>query len=836
MLLARGTVIDNTYRVLSVCGSGSFGVVYQAFHERLNRLTALKVLDPLSKDPQAAKRMLQEAEMLSNLRHRNLPIFYGYGSWDGYPYIAMEWLDGESLHSILSKGRLSVRQAIAIMRQAAEALDHAHNLGFIHRDLKPSNIFVNQTADGWDVKLLDFGLSKVIAGSPLAMQKLTATGNCLGTVEYMSPEQCRGETPTPADDVYSFGCTFYECLAGQAPFEADAPAAVMLMQIEEPTPPLQAEDGRDSHLIERCQSLINQCTAKNASHRLKSGSDIKGKIAEISSNTATINHEVYAARPASSANSSHNEGHAHTGTRRRPSAIVMLILILVLGLVLLKSAALANLAFEVAAPPTEKMLGTQGLCSGILSINSIRWNLLDFFQGQDQIRLLEHFNEWCHRNHPEDLSLRIRIAKALALEYLASKRGENADRLVTATNGDVVDWYETWSSSRQPTLQDIQILKEDRELLAAVFSTPAQRQKLIDRAIYRSYVNIGDGKNAVEWFDRYANGSLKVGYTVNDLLDDTELAASHGLMEPCIAGINDTVAEIAPEGTHKRWHQLQVLGREAECLANLHTKCITSEMARKRDDVAKALAILASRQTPCQPLCRLKEAILRLVLKSNQPLLAKQLVAELIDDFSQLNLWNAHEAQGLLDHQTEAAIVLSSAHQEKLVMPLYEQEMKSPLPNVRLIGHLCMLQIYRAKGDEPSVDVAADAVFKLLQDKRKLLPGLRAEAAIQLASLYVDRDPQLALTLADQGMAVPDPNTLVHAYWIRALAHRSLDQYDQTYHWLEVQREFYENNWRFKVIPEYFTLYEHTLVKTGRGAELPILKKFQAKMESQGRA
>ena len=205
-------------------------VVYKASHLTLGRPVALKVLNRhLLSGGSATERFQREALAVSTLDHPNIVKIFGVGKVADAPYMAMEMLEGESLAELLKReGRLSTERAIPLFCQLLDALAHAHERSIVHRDLKPSNVFICSATH--NVKLLDFGIAKINAGTTDGAQKLTATGEIFGTLSYMSPEQCTGGKVDHRSDIYSMACLMYEVLDGKQPFRADTPYGVLSKQ------------------------------------------------------------------------------------------------------------------------------------------------------------------------------------------------------------------------------------------------------------------------------------------------------------------------------------------------------------------------------------------------------------------------------------------------------------------------------------------------------------------------------------------------------------------------------------------------------------------------------
>ncbi len=217
------------YKVSDVLGSGGTAVVFKAFDSVLNRHVALKFL--LGEDPVEQKRFLQEARAQAQIEHDHICEIYEVGTFCGKHYIAMRFIDGESLEKAATK--MTVEEKCRMIQQVSEAVHAAHRLGIIHRDLKPGNIMVEQTESGWRPCVLDFGLARQIALPGTTMQGLV-----IGTPSYMSPEQAWGnpESLDRRTDVYSIGATMYRIFAGRPPFDGKTIEVVFQLANEDPLP------------------------------------------------------------------------------------------------------------------------------------------------------------------------------------------------------------------------------------------------------------------------------------------------------------------------------------------------------------------------------------------------------------------------------------------------------------------------------------------------------------------------------------------------------------------------------------------------------------------------
>ena len=226
------------YRLVGVLGRGGMSVVYQAENARIGSTVALKVLAPeLASDDIFRARFLQESRIAASLNHPNVIPIYDMGPHDDLLYIAMRFVPGSDLREILRRDRtLTPAQGLLMIHQAARALDHAHRAGLVHRDVKPANMLVQRGVDDDPdhVYLADFGISK----HALSRTGLTPTGQFMGTIDYIAPEQIQGHVVDGRADIYALGCVLYEALTGQVPFVKEADAAVIWAHVEEmPTAP-----------------------------------------------------------------------------------------------------------------------------------------------------------------------------------------------------------------------------------------------------------------------------------------------------------------------------------------------------------------------------------------------------------------------------------------------------------------------------------------------------------------------------------------------------------------------------------------------------------------------
>jgi eukaryotic-like serine/threonine-protein kinase len=211
-----GSLVLNRFLIERRIGSGGFGVVYEAWDGRLERPVAVKAIEQRG---EAGRRVLREAQAAARLNHPGIVTLYEMGEEDGNALLVTELVEGSTLARLAQRGELSDREIGEIGADLCEALDHAHSRGVVHRDIKPQNVQVIADSEV-RAKLMDFGVAHLAGDSPL-----TAAGDVVGTLAYMSPEQAEGKPAGPEADVYSLALTLYECWSGENPFRRTGAAA-----------------------------------------------------------------------------------------------------------------------------------------------------------------------------------------------------------------------------------------------------------------------------------------------------------------------------------------------------------------------------------------------------------------------------------------------------------------------------------------------------------------------------------------------------------------------------------------------------------------------------------
>jgi hypothetical protein len=231
-------VLFGGYRIEAVAGRGGMGVVYRAIDLSLGRPVALKVIAPeFAQDPAFRERFLREPRLAASLDHPSVVPIYEAGEREGQLYLAMRWVEGSDLRQMVEReGRLSPEVTVRVLTQVAEALDATHRRGLVHRDVKPANILVDEEGHAY---LGDFGISAHGGGAA------GAGGRMAGTLDYLAPEQIRGEDVDGRADCFALGCVLYECLNGAPPFRRESEAEALWAHLREPPPPLRAYPALD---------------------------------------------------------------------------------------------------------------------------------------------------------------------------------------------------------------------------------------------------------------------------------------------------------------------------------------------------------------------------------------------------------------------------------------------------------------------------------------------------------------------------------------------------------------------------------------------------------------
>jgi eukaryotic-like serine/threonine-protein kinase len=267
--------LGDRYELSDVLGRGGMAEVHLGRDVRLGRSVAVKTLrTDLARDPTFQARFRREAQSAASLNHPAIVAVYDTGedivNGIALPYIVMEYVDGSTLRELLQSGRrLLPERALEITGGICRALDYSHRQGIVHRDIKPANVMLTRNGE---VKVMDFGIARAVADTAATM---TATSAVIGTAQYLSPEQARGERADARSDIYSTGCLLYELLTGRPPFVGDSPVSVAYQHVrEDPVPPSQL----DPEIPPVCDAIVLKALAKNPENRYQTAGEMREDI------------------------------------------------------------------------------------------------------------------------------------------------------------------------------------------------------------------------------------------------------------------------------------------------------------------------------------------------------------------------------------------------------------------------------------------------------------------------------------------------------------------------------------------------------------------------------
>ncbi len=273
--MGEQTTTIGKYEIVAELGRGGMGVVYKAWEESLQRFVAIKMLgDQLINDENLVARFLREARSVADLNHPNVVQVFAVDTYEGRPYFAMEFVEGESLKELIHTSRkIDPQRALTLVKEVASGLGAAHDKGVVHRDIKPDNIMLTKHGG---VKVVDFGIARVDD----QFTKLTQSGMAIGTPKYFSPEVCKGLGVDKRTDIFSMGIVFYEMLIGDAPFSADSPLELMNNIVKEEIPDVTA---LNPEIDENIRMILYHMLEKNLEDRYQ---DFREVITDIVSYNA----------------------------------------------------------------------------------------------------------------------------------------------------------------------------------------------------------------------------------------------------------------------------------------------------------------------------------------------------------------------------------------------------------------------------------------------------------------------------------------------------------------------------------------------------------------------
>ena len=271
--------LSDRYELGDILGFGGMSEVHLARDQRLHRDVAVKVLRAdLARDPSFYLRFRREAQNAAALNHPAIVAVYDTGEAETpagpLPYIVMEYVEGVTLRDIVhTEGPMPPKRAIEVIADACQALNFSHQAGIIHRDVKPANIMISSANNA--VKVMDFGIARAIADGGISV---TQTAAVIGTAQYLSPEQARGDPVDARSDVYSLGCVLYEMLTGEPPFTGDSPVAVAYQHVrEDPIAPSERHEGISADL----DAVVLKALAKNPENRYQTAAEMRADLVRV---------------------------------------------------------------------------------------------------------------------------------------------------------------------------------------------------------------------------------------------------------------------------------------------------------------------------------------------------------------------------------------------------------------------------------------------------------------------------------------------------------------------------------------------------------------------------
>src|SRR5579864_1766748 len=278
--MTQPRLLGGRYELDGVVGRGGMAEVYRARDIRLDRIVAVKTLrEDLARDQTFQARFRREAQSAASLNHPSIVAVYDTGEDDSgsshVPFIVMEYVDGQTIRDLLrGDRRLMPERALEITDGVLRALDYSHRHGIVHRDIKPGNVMLNRHGE---IKVMDFGIARALSDAQATM---TQTAQVIGTAQYLSPEQARGERVDSRSDLYSTGCLLYELLTGRPPFTGDSPVAIAYQHVREnPIPPSRV----DPEVPPWADAIVLKAMAKSPADRYQTAADMRADLQRAAS-------------------------------------------------------------------------------------------------------------------------------------------------------------------------------------------------------------------------------------------------------------------------------------------------------------------------------------------------------------------------------------------------------------------------------------------------------------------------------------------------------------------------------------------------------------------------
>jgi eukaryotic-like serine/threonine-protein kinase len=304
--LLIGEMVGGTYLVVDFIGRGAIGMVFKGVQLSVGRFVVLKILAPnasvFESDPNFAERFQLEATTCGKLKHPNTVTLHEFGEHElagqTLYYMVMEYVQGTTLRHALNRAiRFPPDRAIDVTLQIARSLREAHGLGIVHRDLKPSNVMITESEEGERIKVLDFGIAKVVAREQEGGGALTMTGTVLGSPHYMAPEQMQLAPVDGRSDIYALGCILFEMLAGAPPYRGNGFIDTCAAHLTKPFPTLASVAGGPLAIVPELETLVRRCTEKAPEDRFQSVEELTAALKSLRRSTAPGAQARVARRP-----------------------------------------------------------------------------------------------------------------------------------------------------------------------------------------------------------------------------------------------------------------------------------------------------------------------------------------------------------------------------------------------------------------------------------------------------------------------------------------------------------------------------------------------------------